>query len=328
MNRKLSVFSILLYATCPYIDCSSSTSSTAVATKVGAQALVAFAKEAEQDSHERVAELIRQGADCNAKDDQGKTALHYFAEKGFEGSVNILLYQKRIACDEPDTHFWTPLHCAARGSHLGIVRELLRKGAQADAATDTGEIPLELVPEYETLPDEILNTTEQEASKISPHHSQAAQCLFLLFRGLVDTRSKNGKVARGRVMLHYAVELLNPAFVKIILQPDPPFSASFSNAPENREFVHSSAMSTSTKLHYFVKDDEGLTPLHLLAKKFPDEVAFAIQNAHKSINTIKFSSTRAKLVYKRFMIFYDKTTSLSKTKLIEDLKEAVPSLPI
>jgi hypothetical protein len=328
MNGKLYMAALLLYASSHSTFCSLSlTSSTAVAERVSAGALLEYAETTDKDSPDQVGDLIRKGASINAEDHQGKTALHYFAQKGFDGCLSLLLRQNTIAFDAPDSQLWTPLHYAAQGGHVSCVRALIQGGALCDTATNAGKIPLELVPEYETLPDEILDVTEAELREMDPKFSRAAECLFLLFRGLVDTRSKNGKVARGRVMLHYAVELLNPEFVKIIRQPVPPFSASFSNAPENREFIHQSAMASSAALHYFVKDNEGMTPLHLLAQKFPDEVAFAIQNVRKDKKNITFSSMRAELVFNRFKIFYEKT-NLTKTKLLEDLKEKVPTLPL
>lgn len=324
--KKTSVymFSLLLSITSAQTYCSSS-SMASNDVKVSQETLLEYAKRVETDSPERVVELLKKGASINAKDPLGKTALHYFAQKGFDSCVHTLVREKKIDLDAVDNRLWTPLHYAAAGSHLAIVRQLVNKRAQCDAATNEGKIPLELVPEYETLPDEILEATEDAIQEIDPDFSQPAQCLFLLFRGLVDTRSKNSKVARGRVMLHYAVELLNPEFVKIILQPDPPMSASFSNAPENRDFIHRAAMASSTKLYYSLKDEDEMTPLHLLAKKFPQEVAFAILNHGQ--NNVRFPNLRSKLVYRRFKILLAKS-SLSANKLIADLREKVPSLAL
>jgi hypothetical protein len=86
-------------------------------------------------------------------------------------------------------------------------------------------------------------------------------------------------------------------------------------------------MATSTQLYFFVKDEDGMTPLHLLAKKFPQEVAFAIQNVSKNKKSIKFPDLRTELVFDYFNIFYAKS-SLTHVKLIDDLKEMVPTLPL
>nr|XP_053654675.1 ankycorbin-like [Cherax quadricarinatus] len=53
----------------------------------------------------------------------GKTALHIAAAVGHVDCVKILLAATDPNCQDDDG--WTPLHCAARGNHSGVLQVLL-----------------------------------------------------------------------------------------------------------------------------------------------------------------------------------------------------------
>ncbi|MBY0460434.1 MAG: ankyrin repeat domain-containing protein, partial [Gemmataceae bacterium] len=63
------------------------------------------------------------------------TALHFAAAAGNAGGVKVLLHHKAdVNADSGGG--WTPLHHAARGGHLEVVKLLIAAGAKPDAKTD------------------------------------------------------------------------------------------------------------------------------------------------------------------------------------------------
>ncbi|MCA1790038.1 MAG: ankyrin repeat domain-containing protein, partial [Thioalkalivibrio sp.] len=86
----------------------------------------------------QVRTLLRQGADVNAPQPDGLTALHWAALNDSQEIVDVLLYAG--ANMEPLTRVggYTPLHLAARSGHAAVVRSLLEHGADADRWTSTG----------------------------------------------------------------------------------------------------------------------------------------------------------------------------------------------
>ena len=86
----------------------------------------------------RVRALLREGADVNAPQPDGLTALHWAALNDSQEIVDVLLYAG--ATLEPLTRVggYTPLHLAARSGHSSMVRSLLERGAEVDRWTSTG----------------------------------------------------------------------------------------------------------------------------------------------------------------------------------------------
>jgi ankyrin repeat protein len=93
---------------------------------------------------ERVRALLRDGADVNAAQGDGMTALHWSALNGDLETMNLLLYAG--ATIEPLTRVgrYTPLHLASSRGHAAFIARLLEAGARPTAVTETGVQPLHL----------------------------------------------------------------------------------------------------------------------------------------------------------------------------------------
>lgn len=91
-----------------------------------------------------VRELLADGADVNAAQGDGMTALHWAAERGDPDLARMLLYAG--AAIEPVTRigFYTPLHVAARSGSAAVATLLLDAGADPVAAAGAGTTPLHL----------------------------------------------------------------------------------------------------------------------------------------------------------------------------------------
>ncbi len=82
--------------------------------------------------------LLQQGADVNAAQGDGMTALHWAANHGDVEMTRMLMYAgARLEVVTRNGNF-TPLHLASRAGNAAVVKALLEAGANANAATTTG----------------------------------------------------------------------------------------------------------------------------------------------------------------------------------------------
>jgi ankyrin repeat protein len=79
---------------------------------------------AKENNVSEVRRLLSNGADVNANDQNGITALHKAIDKGHAQVVKELL-DHGAGIEAKDNHGKTPLHCACWNGHLCVVNELL-----------------------------------------------------------------------------------------------------------------------------------------------------------------------------------------------------------
>lgn len=88
--------------------------------------------------------LIKQGAEVNAPQGDGVTALHWAARYGDADLVTALVAAGANARAVTTFGAYTPLHLAAERGSAAAVTALVRAGAMVDARTSTGATPLML----------------------------------------------------------------------------------------------------------------------------------------------------------------------------------------
>lgn len=100
---------------------------------------------AQRGDIEAVRRLLREGADVNAAQGDGMTALHWAAERGDGEMGEVLLYAgARVDAGTRIGHY-TPLHLATRSAHAFMVELLLQAGSDPEARTsNSGSSPLHL----------------------------------------------------------------------------------------------------------------------------------------------------------------------------------------
>ncbi len=91
-----------------------------------------------------VRELLAGGADVNAAQGDGMTALHWAAERGDPELARMLLYAGAAIGPVTRVGSYTPLHVAARSGSAAVATLLLDAGADHAAATAAGTTPLHL----------------------------------------------------------------------------------------------------------------------------------------------------------------------------------------
>jgi hypothetical protein len=100
--------------------------------------------------------LLAQGADIEAVDSKGKTALHFAARKQHDAAVKLLL-SKDAVIDIADIKGNTPLLTAAAGGSLPVVKTsetvqaLLGAGADKSLTNKNGKTALDIAAGNEEI---------------------------------------------------------------------------------------------------------------------------------------------------------------------------------
>ena len=89
---------------------------------------------------ETVRTLLREGADVNAAQGDGMTALHWAAERGDAVLAEVLLYAGANVGAVTRLGDYTPLHLAAKAGNAPVLETLIEAGSDVDAVTATGGV--------------------------------------------------------------------------------------------------------------------------------------------------------------------------------------------
>lgn len=89
-----------------------------------------------------VRRLLQQGVDVNGAHGDGRTALHWAAERGYAEIAEVLLAAGASPAATTRIGSHTPLHVAATHGRAEVIRTLIRARADVNARTTTGVLPL------------------------------------------------------------------------------------------------------------------------------------------------------------------------------------------
>ena len=99
-----------------------------------------------EENIEAVKKTLADGADVNAKDDNGWTPLHWAAGIGHK-EVSEYLITMGADVNAKTSLGSTPLHGAAMGGHKEIAERLIAKGTDVNAQSEKGRTPLDWATE-------------------------------------------------------------------------------------------------------------------------------------------------------------------------------------
>jgi uncharacterized protein len=112
------------------------------AVGLDAQSQSPIASAAQRGDRETVKALLQKGADVNAAQGDGSTALHWAAIKGDAEMTRMLTVAGANVRATTRLGAYTPLYLAAKGGFSDVVAVLLAAGADARAVTANGTTPL------------------------------------------------------------------------------------------------------------------------------------------------------------------------------------------
>jgi uncharacterized protein len=181
---------------------------------------------AESDRTEKiVAVLLEAGADVNAQNSGGETALHNAAFRGnYEAGVQLL--KAGADPNERTVYGATPLHVAVREGHYRFAQLLIQNGAWVNAqGGDQKESPL--VSAIKSGNPAIALMLIKAGAEVNlwdsagafPLHYAARQAHEKLVVTLLEAKAATSVLDnQGRTPLHYAAEGTNPSIIAILLK--------------------------------------------------------------------------------------------------------------
>ncbi|KAM0265161.1 hypothetical protein ACHAQJ_000314 [Trichoderma viride] len=275
---------------------------------------------AAQAGHERVVnELLNHGADVNTSNRKGYTALHVAA---FAGHVKVVdkLLDYGAYLDSSDEKCDTPLHEAARRGKDEVVKSLIKKGAYLDIINSVRVTPLQrAVLNNWPLSAELLLEAGANPNICDEDGDTAlTAAIFKNSRGMLDIllkQSENGNLKynvnldfmdnRGRTPLIRVLWM--PEMIEVLLNAGA--NASLCDK-EGRTVLHEIARGYSTdetesiilplllrndfqaKKQLGCVDSEGLTPIHLAARRGNGSLIAAFRAYGDDLISIKDSQGR------------------------------------
>jgi len=116
--------------------------SAALSTSIAASGPNDIADAAQAKNATAVKKLLKDGADVNAAQGDGMTALHWAALNGDAEMAQMLLYAGANVGAKTRLGGYTPLHLAAQMGNAAVIAPLIAAGASVAATTSTGATPL------------------------------------------------------------------------------------------------------------------------------------------------------------------------------------------
>ncbi len=151
---------------------------------------------AERGDIAAVRELLKDGADVNAAQGDGMSALHWAAERGEAELAEVLLYAGANVQATTRIGQYTPLHIAGKNGSAAVARALLKAGADVNVkTTNSGVTPLHMAASSGSA--ETVNALIDAKADVNAKESEAGQTPLIFAAGLNRVEAIKTLLARG-----------------------------------------------------------------------------------------------------------------------------------
>ncbi|GIY74195.1 ankyrin-3 [Caerostris darwini] len=241
-----------------------------------------------QEGHLKVTKLLLdKNADVTVQTNFGLTPLHFAAQNGHHDVVSLLLEHKALV-DCYGNFKITALHYSAERGHKNIVKILIEKGADIDKKEDAGSTPLHLAAGrghgdvVQLLISKGADVHAEDSSKSTALHFAASIChkdivKLLLLKGADILKVVRFNITPIRVMISNGLSdiLINEKVNINFTDPTGLTALHLGALYGDLPFAEYCIKKTDNNIN--VKNNEGLTPLHLASRgNFQHVVSFLI----------------------------------------------------
>lgn len=227
--------------------------------------------------------LLKNGADVNAAQGDGMTALHWAAQKGDAELVGMLLSAGANVRATTRLGGYTPMHLASQAGHARAVAALLAAGAAADVRTTTGASPLMLAARSGSV--ETATRLVENGADVNAKESAHGQTALMVAAGLNRAELVALLLARGAdPKLASSVVDLNALTAPVDFDPvSGTIAAQAAPAAANRP----QDVPGSTRPYRYnelIGSQGGLTALHFAARQGAAQAVTALVEGGVSVN--------------------------------------------
>jgi ankyrin repeat protein len=166
-----------------------------LATGLGAESDATVADAARLGDAAAVKTLLKTGADVNAAQGDGMTALHWAAQKGDAELVGMLLAAGANVRATTRLGGYTPMHLASQAGQAKVVAALLAAGSAADVKTSTGASALTLAARSGSV--ETATRLVENGAEIDGKEATYGQTALMVAAGLDRAEVVKLLLARG-----------------------------------------------------------------------------------------------------------------------------------
>ena len=211
-----------------------------------------------------VRELLRKGADVNAAQGDGMTALHIAAERGDADLVGILLTAGANARATTRLGAYTPLHLASLAGHAKVVAALIAAGAPADLPTSTGATPLLLAARSGST--ETVTRLIENGANVNAMEATHGQTALMVAAGLNRADVVKALLARGADAT-VASKVVDLNALTATVEADPVQGQVRQTAATQAEQNQVAGLTRPYRYNELIGAQGGLTALHFAARQ-------------------------------------------------------------
>ncbi len=226
-----------------------------------------------------IEQLLKQGADVNAKTENGWTPL-YCASNWNRIDIAKLLIENGADVNAQNKNGWTPLHEASYWDYVGIAKLLIENGADVNAKNKNGETPLYWASRWnqigiaKLLIENGADVDAQNKDGWTPLHQAAFRGKIDIVKVLIENgadpfiKNINGKTALDlcedkaiREILEKHMKEYNQTIDETKNNEYSIFNNNLLDAVFNSDLIEVKKCVFSGKYNIDVQDDKGYTPL-------------------------------------------------------------------